>query len=222
MSIAKCGVDRQEVFMEKSKYKILLISGGMANRYDIAFSLTEAGFSTYLFASDFIEAIGMIEKHGPNVMILDLFYFGFRCIDGRLRETRFATYIWNKYGIPHVYISQASKFIWKEIKLNESRPLAIVERPFSRENLVNVMNKSFGDSEGKATMVTKLRTRLTKEDKNLIRLAVKMSKDIGEIVVDSGPCTGTGWSVNSEGVISNVRKHEYHTTVYHFKSKKSI
>jgi hypothetical protein len=212
----------EKVLMEKSKYKILVISGGMVHKYEILSLLVEAGYSTYLFATDFIEAFGMIEKHRPNVMILDLSYFGFRCIDGKLRETKFATYVWNKYGIPHVYISPASKFVWKEIRLNESRPLAIVKRPICRETLINVMNNAFGDSDGRANVVAKLRRRLTKGDKNLIRLATKMSKDSGEIAVDSGPCTSTVWSVNSEGAISNVGTHEYYSTVYHFKSKKAI
>lgn len=194
----------------------------MASRYDIAFSLTEAGFSTYLFASDFIEAIGMIENHRPNIMILDLSFFGLRCIDGRLRETKFATYVWNKFGIPHVYISPASRCVWKEMKLNESRPLAIVERPFSSESLINAINKSFIDSDGKANVVAKIRKRLTKEDKSLIRLAIKMSKEAGDIAIVSGPCTVTTRSENSEGIISKARKLEYYTTVYSFKSKEPI
>lgn len=208
--------------MDKSKYKILVISSGMAYRIDIAVMLTKAGFSTYFFAGDFIEAIGMIEKYRPNIMILDLHLLGFCCLGGKLKDIKFATYAWNKFGIPHVYISPASKSVWKEIKLNESRPLAIIKRPFREEALINIINNAFADFEERIHMVAKIRRLLTKEDKTLIRMATKRSKDLGDIEVDRGPCVGTSWQENPEGVISNAKRHEYYATVYSVKSKKPI
>lgn len=118
----------------------------------------------------------MIEKHKPDIMILDLHYFGFRCVGGTLGETKFATYVWNKYGIPNVYISPACEAVWKELKLHESRPLAIIERPFRDEVLINVINSAFGDAERRVHAGARIRGLLTREDRKRIRASVKRAR----------------------------------------------
>ena len=167
--------------MNITNYGILIISSEKIHQLDIIHILLDAGFSDFYEAADFIEAIWIIEKAKPKIMIIDLHYYGTSCINGKLHERVFAAYVWNRFAIPHIYISPAGKNVWEELRLFESKPIAIIESRHRYANLIDVVKNECYGFEDRIKQANELKLTLKREEEDMVKSLVLCSNKLGTL-----------------------------------------
>ncbi len=176
--------------MKIEDVRVLIIDDEFVIALDTAMRVKNLGFKEVLIASDYVQALHIILHRRPQLMIVDVYMYGFRQFSTKtlIDEYKFPTYIWNKYGIPHIYLSCIPKNSLRKIGFYKSHPIEVFIKPYKitefTEKLIDAVSRFDGIKK------TKIRNVLTNQELSTIRIiyqaeAKMANADINTFIIEN-------------------------------------
>jgi DNA-binding NtrC family response regulator len=117
------------------KHKILIVEDQFIEANNLRLILDRAGYSVLPIASSFAEAIEMIERHKPDLVLLDIY------LDGTLTGIDVAKILITK-KIPFVYLSaNSNRKIFLAAKA--TKPYGFLVKPFRQRDVLATLEVAF-------------------------------------------------------------------------------
>ena len=152
------------------KHKILIVEDQFIEANNLRLILDRAGYTVLPIAASFVEAMEMLERHKPDMVLLDIY------LDGSLTGVDFAKILASR-KVPFVYLSaNSNRKVFLAAKA--TKPYGFLVKPFRQRDILAALEVAF-ELHG---VIQKVALRLNEEiaDKSAIE-----SKDNFQIITQS-------------------------------------
>jgi two-component system, NtrC family, response regulator HydG len=117
------------------KYKILIVEDQFIEANNLRLILDRAGYTVLPIAASFVEAMEMLDRHKPDLVLLDI------CLDGSLTGVDFAKILASR-KVPFVYLSaNSNRKVFLAAKA--TKPYGFLVKPFRQRDILAALEVAF-------------------------------------------------------------------------------
>src|SRR5258706_8657294 len=137
------------------KHKILIVEDQFIEANNLRLILDRAGYEIAPIAASFVEAMEMLDRHKPDLVLLDIY------LDGSLTGVDFAKVLANR-KVPFVYLSaNSNRKVFLAAKA--TKPYGFLVKPFRQRDILAALEVAF-ELHG---VVQKVALRLNEDESDL-------------------------------------------------------
>src|SRR5436190_15661808 len=137
------------------KHKILIVEDQFIEANNLRLILDRAGYAVVPIAASFVEAMEILERHKPDLVLLDIY------LDGTLTGVDFAKVLASR-KVPFVYLSaNSNRKIFLAAKA--TKPYGFLVKPFRQRDVLAALEVALELQR----LVQKVALRMDEQDKDV-------------------------------------------------------